>query len=178
MRFKLFLLNEQQAYLGQKVGDILTATQELRDDVKNMGSRDLIRFSERIVNNIRRILHSNWPKEEKKHLAVLQKVGVALMKAIEEKDDLASVISGSASTLEKLVSDLGIPIHKLATTDKPEEQDKTTTDKTQSNQSNQAGPPQSQTLDVANPTGDPGSGQNLTAPPLGDNGTPGSLEAF
>ena len=56
MRFKEFLLVEQRAYLGQKIGDILTATQELRDDSKHMGTRDLTRFSEKIVNQIRRIL--------------------------------------------------------------------------------------------------------------------------
>ena len=121
MRFKHFLLNESQAYLGQKVGDILTAAQELRDDSNNMGTRDLTRFAERIVNQIRRILHSNWPREEKKHLLTLQKVGVALMKAIEDKDDLPGTISGSATTLEKLVAKLGVPIHKLATTDKAPE---------------------------------------------------------
>jgi len=112
MRFKQFLLNESQAYLGQKVGDILTAAQELRDDANNMGTRDLTRFSERIVNQIRRILHSNWPREEKKHLLTLQKVGVALMKSIEEKDDLPGTIAGCATSLEKLVANLGVPIHK------------------------------------------------------------------
>ena len=120
MNFKRFLLNEQKAYLGQKVGDILTATQELRDDAKNMGSRDLIRFSEKIVSQIRRILHSNWAKEETKNLKVLQKVAVALMKAIEEKEDLKQVVSGVAGILEKLSSDLGLPVNKLATSDESE----------------------------------------------------------
>jgi hypothetical protein len=71
--FKTFLLNEQSAYLGQKIGDILTAAQELRDDSPNMGTRDVIRFSQRIVNQIRRILHSNWAKENRNSLQVLQK---------------------------------------------------------------------------------------------------------
>ena len=177
MRFKEFLLNEQQAYLGQKVGDILTAAQELRDDAKNMGTRDLTRFSERIVNQIRRILHSNWPREEKKHLASLQKVGVAIMKSIEDKDDLPGTISGAAGVLEKLVADLGVPIHKLATTDKTESEpdDAEGTDKP-ANQSTP--PPKSSTIDKAGPVPPPagGTGQDLATPPLG--GSSGPLDAF
>lgn len=118
MKFRSFLLNENRVYLGQKIGDILTATQELKSDTKNMGTRDLVRFSERIVNQIRRILHSNWPKEEIENLKTLQKVAVAIMKAIEEKENLPEIISGASATLEKLTSKLGVPINKLGTADK------------------------------------------------------------
>ncbi|RTK95648.1 MAG: hypothetical protein EKK64_06215 [Neisseriaceae bacterium] len=122
MEFKQFILNENKSYLAQKIGDILTASQELRDDVKNMGSRDVIRFSERIINQIRRILHSNWTKEELKTLKVLQKVGVSLSKGIEEKDNLPEVISGITALLEKLSSDLGQPVNRLASEQEPDAQ--------------------------------------------------------
>jgi hypothetical protein len=176
MRFKQFILNEATAYLGQKVGDILTAAQELRDDANNMGTRDLTRFAERIVNQIRRILHSNWPREEKKHLLSLQKVGVALMKSIEDKDDLPGTIAGSVTALEKLVADLGIPIHKLATSDKAPEEDDSGVDKSQKNQA--APPPKPATIDKAGPVAPPtgGAGQDLTAQPLG--GNTGQLDAL
>lgn len=176
MRFKTFLINEQAAYLSQKVGDILTAVHELRDDSKNMGTRDLTRFSERIVNQIRRVLHSNWPREEKKHLLALQKVGVAIMKSIEEKDDLPGTIAGSATVLEKLVAKLGMPINKLAGKDSaPPSDDKEGTDKSM-NQS--APPPKPATIDKAGPVPPPtgGTGQELTAPPLG--GSSGPMDAF
>lgn len=178
MRFKEFLLNEQQAYLGLKVGDILTATQELRDDAKNMGSRDLTRFSQRIVNQIRRILHSNWPREEKKHLKVLQKAGVALMKAIEEKDDLGNAISGVSSILEKLVANLGVPINKLASSDQPEDTDKRGTSDTEKSPDNlSAPPPQASTIDNAGPANPPNPpGQEMYAQPLG--GSSGPLDAI
>lgn len=173
IRFKQFILNESQAYLGQKVGDILTAVQELRDDANNMGARDLTRFSERIVNQIRRILHSTWPREEKKHLLVLQKIGVALMKSIEEKDDLPGTISGAASALEDLVADLGVPIHKLATTDKaPEKEPETGTNKPEKDQ---ASPPSSPETVEQLPQGTPpagGTGVDLYAPGLGGNAGP------
>lgn len=162
-------------YLGQKVGDILTAAHELRDDAKNMGTRDLTRFSEKIVNQIRRILHSNWPSEEKKNLKSLQKVAVAIMKAIEEKDDLAGTISGAAGVLEKLVADLGVPIHKLATTDKDVRgKEEPGVDKAKQSD---APPPQPVTMDqgeLAQPPGSP-TLQQFT-PPLGGNAGP--LAAF
>jgi len=121
MNFKQFLLNENKAYLGQKVGDILTSLKEINADSKTMGSRDLVRFSERVANQIRRILHSNWSKEEKRYLLTLQKVAVAIMKAIDEKNDLAGIIASSTTTLEKLVADLGVPIHKFASPDKTDD---------------------------------------------------------
>lgn len=121
MKFKEFILNEQKQYLGQKIGDILTATQELRDEAKNMGSRDLSRFSERIVNQIRRLLHSYWSKENQPYLKDLQKIGVALMKSVKEKGDLEQTVSGVAGALEGLISKIGTPINRIAS---PEETNK------------------------------------------------------
>lgn len=121
MKFKEFILFEQKQYLAQKVGDILAAAQELRDDAGNMGSRDLSRFSERIVNQIRRVLHSYWAKENQRYLKDLQKIGVAVIKAVKEKGDLANTISGATSSLEKLVSDLGTPINKIAAPESSDE---------------------------------------------------------
>lgn len=117
MKFKEFFVLEQKQYLGQKVGDILSATQELKDDSKNMGSRDLSRFSEKIVNQIRKILHSYWSKENQKYLKDLQKIGVAIMKAVKEKGDLQQTISGASSSLEELISKIGTPINKIASPD-------------------------------------------------------------
>lgn len=176
MRFKQFILNESNAYLGQKVGDILTASQELSDDSKNMGTRDLIRFSERIVNQIRRILHSNWPKEEKKHLLTLQKVGVALMKAIEDKDDLPGTIAGTVGILEKLVGKLGVPINKLGVNDQTPPDDDQGTAKSVDQSTP---PPNSATIDQSGPVPPPtgGTGQDLYAKPLGGNGSP-SFDGF
>ena len=174
--FKWFILNEAQAYMGQKVGDILTALQELRDDTNKMGTRDLVRFSERIVNQIRRILHSTWPKEEKKHLLALQKIAVAIMKAVDEKDNLPEIIAGSTLAMEKLVGKLGVPINKLAVTDTPKPQKDVETDKPAQDQS--IPPPQPKTIDKSISASPPpgNQDQNLYAPPLGGNG--GDLDAM
>jgi hypothetical protein len=73
----------------------------------------MVRNSEVIVNQIRRILHSNWPKEEEKHLKQLQKIGVAIAKAMEEKDDLEATIAACQQALEDLSGDLGVPVNTL-----------------------------------------------------------------
>lgn len=122
MKFKEYILEEQKTYLTQKIGDILTATQELQNDSGNMGSRDLARFSERIVNQIRRVLHSNWARENKKYLEKLQKIGIAIIKAIKEKGDLEGTIAGAAANLEELISDIGLPINSLVSPEIPKQQ--------------------------------------------------------
>lgn len=169
MEFKNFLLFEDRMYLTQRVGDILTALKELDSDSKNMGTRDLVRFSERIVNNVRRILHSNWSKEEQKFLLVLQKVAVAVMKAIEEKDDLPTTISSSCNTLQKLVKDLGLPINKLAVPDHATAEVKGGTETPEK----KADIPEPQVSPI-NPPADPNLQPNV--PPLG--GNTGQLNNF
>lgn len=164
MNFKQFLLNENKAYLGQKVGDILTALKELNADSKTMGSRDLVRFSERIVNQIRRILHSNWSKEEKQYLLKLQKVAVAIMKAIDEKNDLAGIIGSSTTTVEKLVGDLGVPINKFAAPDKKEDSKETATAPAEKKKSM----PSQQPVTASPPANPP---MDVNVPPLGGNNT-------
>lgn len=187
MRFKEFLLNENRAYLAQKAGDILTALQELRDDAPNMGTRDLTQYSMRIVNLIRRILHSNWPKEEQPTLLGLQKAAVAIMKSIDEKDDLPGTITAVVGLMEKLVGDLGVPINSLTPTETPPSQDAKTTagsENTPPAPTNakppapEGSPPVPQTMDqtpqATPPTG--GTGQDMAAPPLG--GSSGPLDAM
>jgi len=195
MRFKEFLINEQQAYLGQKVGDILTAVQELMTDAQGMGTRDLVRYTQQVVNQIRPILHSSWPREEKKFLLTLQKVAVSLSKAIEDKGDLPSKLAGNAEVLQKLVADLGVPINKLSTTDSaPPTPDSKGTDISAQGEAKaeaQPGPPPAEGQKTA-PDAPPGAAapqeelpqagsplppdQGFYAPSLG--GSSGPLEAF
>lgn len=178
MRFKEFLINEQQAYLATKVGAVLTALQELVSDIQNIGTRELVQYAGNVVNRIRRILHSNWPREEKKFLVTLQKVAVALSKSIEEKDDLQGTLSAAASELEKLVADMGMPIHKLASTEEEgSEEDEKTTDQPANQTANAASPTQPQELmNTQMPTSPTATGQDMYAAPLG--GSSGPLGAF
>lgn len=112
--FKAFLLTEEKVYLGQKIGDILTALQQLRDDSPNMGKRHLIRLITNIVKQIRRVLHGSWTYEEEKYLKQLQKVGVGLMRGLDTNEDLIQLIASCADVLEKLSGQIDMPINNLA----------------------------------------------------------------
>lgn len=114
-QFKSFLLLEEKVYLGQRIGDVLTALQELTDHAPNMGKRHLIRIIVNIVKQIRRILHGSWTYEEEKYLKELQKIGVALMKGLDDNEDLIQVVSSCTNTCEKLSDKLDTPINNLAT---------------------------------------------------------------
>ena len=113
MRFKYFLLNEGQAFLAQKIGDLLSALQELQQNAGHLGTRQQVTNAEEIVNYIRRILHTHWSKEEEEYLKTLQKVGVSLMRAIDEKDDLPAIITASTKEVEKIMADMGVPVNNL-----------------------------------------------------------------
>lgn len=113
IKFKDFLLNENRAYLGEKIGDVLTAIHDFDEEGK-MGMRQATRFCEKVVALIRRILHSNWPQTEQKYLKTLQKIGVAIMKGIEEKQDLRELMPSIKQELEQLSSQLGVPVNAMS----------------------------------------------------------------
>lgn len=113
MEFKEYLITEQREYLSQKIGDVLTSVHELVSGGKQIGARHLVRHSEGVVNQIRRILHTSWPKSELKYLKVLQKCAVALMKTIEDKGDLRETLNSVRHEIEQLSQSLGVPINQL-----------------------------------------------------------------
>jgi hypothetical protein len=129
LQFEEFLLNENRAYLGVRIGDILNAVQDLSENGKTMGTRQLVRNTEVIVNQIRKILHSNWGKEEEATLKSMQKIGVALAKAVEEKDDLETVIAAAQAELEALSGDIGSPVNQIGSPQEgePEAEEETQT---------------------------------------------------
>ena len=114
MRFKQYLLTETTIVLAQRIGDVLNALTDLQQNAPSMGTRQSNAAATTIVNQIRRILHTHWPRKETQLLPSLQKVGVAIMKAIEEKGDLTQVIGGSVGELQKLSDKMGTPINSLA----------------------------------------------------------------
>lgn len=102
MEFKDFMLEESKAFLDQRISDVLSALQDLNDSTENMGARHLVSNSENIVRQIRRIIHTHWPEREEPRLKTLQKCGVAIMRAVEDKDDLESVLRACQSNLEEI----------------------------------------------------------------------------
>ena len=113
LNFKSYLINENKAALGQRFGDVLNQVHDLVQNAQNMGSRLTTKKAETVVNIIRRIIHAPWSEDLHKYLKSLQKCGVAIMRAIEEKDDLPSVLAGVAGELEKMSSKLGTPANNL-----------------------------------------------------------------
>lgn len=164
MQFKDFLLNEEKAYLSHKVSDVLTALHDLNGDLENLGSRQLNRMAEAIVNQIRRILHSQWSDKQIKHLKALQKSAVAIMKAIDEKGDLKSTLQGAAQELEGLSSSLGEPVSSIDAKGEPAKLKKP--EKAPKPEMPQAPPEQSQQIPQTGPPGDmQGQMPGATLPP-------------
>ena len=113
LKFEHFLLNEDATYLAGRMGDILDALQDIQKNAKGMGTRQLVRNSERVVNQCRRILHTNWGNDNIKNLEALQRVAVAIKKGIEEKDDIENIINNSVSEISDTLADMGVPVNSL-----------------------------------------------------------------
>lgn len=113
MSFSKFLLNENKIYLNEKIGDILSALQELVEDADNMGKRQVISNSQEFINQIRKILHGRWDDEDKPSLKILQKVGVAIAKGIDSKEDMQAVLGSCVQELQKLINNNETPINDI-----------------------------------------------------------------
>lgn len=113
LSFKTFILNEEKAYLNHQIGDVLTSIQDLQTDMDGMGLRHIAKVAEDIVDSIRKILHSSWSPKSKAHLLELQKIAVAMMKSVEEKNTLKDDIPVLAQSLEALVGKVGGKVNDL-----------------------------------------------------------------
>lgn len=142
-RFKHYLLNEEKSYLSHRIGDVMTAMQDVQDDLPGLGARHLVKIAEDLVNQIRKILHGHWSEKNKKHLEELQKVGVAIKKTIEEKGDLKEMLPSATAYLQQLCGKLGVKMNNLDAPDITPGQDANSADfqQTQPDQ-----PPQQQQM--------------------------------
>lgn len=113
LHLKSFLLNEEKEYFGQKVSVVMNAIGDLAEEAPNMGARHLTRLVLTVVNQIRQILHNEWSVRQRPYLERLQKVGVALMKAIDEKGDLVQVLQACQQELQGAMTDLGVPANQI-----------------------------------------------------------------
>jgi len=114
MEFKDFILAETDQYFAQRVSGILEALQDLNDSAGDMGTRHLVSNAQGIVNQIRRVVHTHWPQREEPGLKTLQKCGVAIMRAIEEKDDLSGVLKACQAHMEAMAGNQDKPTNSLA----------------------------------------------------------------
>jgi len=109
--FKEFFFLESKQFFATQCGDILNAIQNLEEESEYIGTRNLVKYSQNIANNIRNLIHSHWKEDLEDHLKTLQKTGVAILKAIEESSDLLEIIKSTRAVLEELVKKLGMPIN-------------------------------------------------------------------
>ncbi len=108
-------MTEQKDYLANRVNNVLTGVHELLAAKKQMGAKQMVRNAEDVANQIRKIIHASWPQSEHKYLKILQKCGVALMRAIDDKGDLPDAFNSVRAELEKLSHNLRVPVNKLGT---------------------------------------------------------------
>jgi hypothetical protein len=110
-----FLLNEGRVYLANKIGDILTALQNLSEDAQGgLGRRACERGVQKVVDQIRRVLHSHWDDTEKNALEVLQTVAVGLMVGLEKTEvDLPSLMASAVESIQDISSKLEEPLNNL-----------------------------------------------------------------
>ena len=96
--FRSYVLNENRAFLGKEIGNILTSLQEIQEEASKIGT--------------------NWSGDDIKFLKSMQKAGIALAKALEENDNLEQVISGAISEIESTLKSMNVPVNNLAVTPK------------------------------------------------------------
>ena len=113
MEFKEFIIKENSSYFGQKISNILSAIQDLNETLSTMGTKHIVSNSQSIVNQIRRIIHTKWTDKEERDLLVLQRCAVAIMRAIEEKDDLKSILQACEQQMEEVLSRYDVPINNI-----------------------------------------------------------------
>lgn len=111
--FKDFLLNESKYYLAERVGNILSAIQDLLENIEGIGKRQLIVNCDNIVSQIRSILQDSWSEKEKTYLLDIQKIGVAIAKCMDEKGELSDILQSAASSFEEISNKLGVPLNSI-----------------------------------------------------------------
>ena len=124
MRFREFLINEDKGSFAQRVADILSAVQDLNEKAENMGTRHLVSNAQTIANQIRRIIHTHWPEKAESNLEVLKKCGVAIMKTMDEKGDLLSILKSCEEHLEKISGEQEEPVNDLGNEEEEDQEEK------------------------------------------------------
>ena len=121
--FKQFLLLENEQFLAVQMNNVLQDLQDLQDEIENIGTKNLVKTSQLIANNIRNIIKSHWEISTNKPLVSLQKCGVAILKAIQEKSDLKDVFPSLIEEIQKAISQMKEPVNRIASPSAKSEKD-------------------------------------------------------
>lgn len=118
MEFKNFLYNENKSDFVVKVGDILSALQDIYSDIDVMSKKDVFVYVVNTVSSIRPLLKKDMNPI---YLKTLQKIAIALNKDYDEKNDPKDNIYSSIKELESLLSSSGLPVNKINITKTPQQ---------------------------------------------------------
>jgi hypothetical protein len=158
LNFRKFIVLENLQLFGDKVGNLLKDLQELQENYKDIGMNSTCQTIEKIIADIQPILTGHWDSSNKKYLKGLQKVGVALSKLLEEKDDFDKVLADCVEELKNITTKLNVPINDLGTSGM----------ESQTSQTPEKSNTEKQPIDDINPQAQPISGFDTSgAPPLG-----------
>ena len=187
LNFKSFLLTENRQILANDIGQILTYLQSVQDNTGMQKSRDLKDVPKQVQKMVHSVLEKTPSNEDVKYVQKLSKIAGALMMSVDHKYkdqnlDVKQLIPTAVSELEKIVSDMGVPINALGVdqqtpeknqtgVDKPLKPQKATPVKTPKNDQS-APPPKPQTMEKSAPATPPegGTGIDDYAQPLGGSG--------
>lgn len=171
MRFKDFLLNEDRTSLAERIGDILSALQELAP-VAEKKTQASLSAAKSIVAQIRNIVRNTDPKDNKEVMDKMVDTGVMLSKSVDGTGDktLPEAANTAISDLKKVVAKLGAPINTIASGEAPKPEEDSQTSKP-------VKPARAVTPPSGQQTGEPTSPGTVPpdkAPPLG--GSTGDLK--
>lgn len=114
LHFRQFILRESDEFLKEKIGKIYGDLQNIQQTMQQVGTDSLVNDVKVVISLIRAIIQGHWLKQQFKYLGVLQKVGVALSNAVEESDNLESIVNASVDMIKSQIIDkISGPINDL-----------------------------------------------------------------
>ncbi len=113
LNFRRFIVLENLQLLGDKIGTLLKNLQELQENYKDIGMVTTCNTIEVMISDIQSILRGHWDSSSKKHFKELQKVGIALSKLLEEKDDFEKVLTDCVEEVKAIATKLNVPLNDL-----------------------------------------------------------------
>jgi hypothetical protein len=116
MNFKQFLLTENKADLGIRIGDILNSLEDLSQEIDKKG-KSLTVFAEDIVARIQAIIRADWPRDLKQYLVQIRNAVLVICKSLDgsNKMPLPEAIKVFQNGLKKVADGLGTPITDIGT---------------------------------------------------------------
>lgn len=185
MNFKNFFITENLAYLAKDLGVLLASLQEYQEELESLQKlpkKRLNNICNSAFNKIKGILHSgNIPRNNQREILILQKVCYVLHEIEKNELDYKEYLPKVVKNLEYVITNLGMPVNKIGSTDSAPAKETDSTEKTEKSNflksAEDKAPPQAKDVSsITNPTAPNAQADQLYSQPLG--GSSGPLSAF